>query len=267
MTKTVWAMYFSATGTTARVVRRIAARAAAELCCAYQEHDFTLPQARQSQPAFSAEDLVIFGTPTYAGRVPNVLLPYIGQVRGNGARAAAVVLFGNRDFDDSLLELRDLLAQGDFLPVACAAFVGEHSFSLSLAAGRPDMPDMDMAEEFAIRAANTSFTGLPEVDGTPKPYRGYYQPRDRAGNPVDIRRVKPKTDEECDDCGLCAKICPMGSIDPQNVRAYVGICVKCGACVKKCPRGAKYYDDTDYLYHKAELEQGLKRRAAVRLYY
>ena len=58
----------------------------------------------------------------------------------------------------------------------------------------------------------------------------------------------------------------MGSIDPQNVRNYLGICIKCGACIKKCPHGAKYYDDPGYLYHKTELEEGYVRRAAVSLF-
>ncbi len=59
----------------------------------------------------------------------------------------------------------------------------------------------------------------------------------------------------------------MGSINPENVREYTGICIKCGACVKKCPPGAKYYDDPGYLYHKTELEEGYKRRAEVRLFF
>lgn len=99
------------------------------------------------------------------------------------------------------------------------------------------------------------------VKGTPAPYRGYYQPRDRKGTPVDIRKVKPLTDDTCTDCKLCSEVCPMGSISHDDVRIYTGICIKCGACIKKCPVHARYYDDAGYLYHKHELEEGLKRRA------
>lgn len=267
----VWAVYWSATGTTKRVVKQIAKQAAQELSMPLAEYDFTLPAARQDVLSFSADDLVIFGTPTYAGRVPNVLLKYLATVQGNGAAAVPVVLFGNRAFDDSLIELRDILADNGFVPFAAAAFVGEHSFSTTLAAGRPDADDLALATEFATQVAarvRTVDVDTPPiaVPGRAREERTYYQPRDRAGNPVDIRKVKPKTSEACDDCGLCAQVCPMGSINPENVREFTGICIKCGACVKKCPKRAKYYDDPGYLYHKTELEEGYRRRAAVSLF-
>ena len=58
----------------------------------------------------------------------------------------------------------------------------------------------------------------------------------------------------------------MGSIDPANVREYVGICIKCGACIKKCPEGARTIVDDRYLYHKTELEEGFARRAEPELF-
>ena len=269
--KRVWAMYWSATGTTKRVVTTIAQQAARILQVPFAEYDFTLPAARQDTPVFTADDLVVFGTPTYAGRVPNVLLKYLETIAGHGAAAVPIVTFGNRAFDDSLIELRDILSDQGFVPFAAAAFVGEHSFSTTLAAGRPDADDLEQAEQFgrdiAARAAGIHADTSPvDVPGRMRDERTYYQPRDRAGNAVDIRKVKPKTSDACDDCGLCAQLCPMGSIDPKDVRNYIGICIKCGACIKKCPKGAKYYDDPGYLYHKTELEEGYCRRAPVSLF-
>lgn len=267
----ITAVYFSATGTTERVVTAIADALSERLHLPVQKRSFTLPQLRTEPLRFSDRELVICGTPTYAGRVPNVLLPYLRTIEGAGAAAVPVVLFGNRDFDDSLIELRDLLENGGCHTLAAAAFVGEHSFSDTLAQGRPDAEDLSLAAAFAGQIAEKLSTWSPDappiaVDGTPAPYRGYYQPRDRAGHPVDIRKVKPKTNENCDNCGKCAELCPMGSISAENVREFTGICIKCGACIKGCPKHAKYYDDAGYLYHKTELEEGLKRRAQVRVF-
>ena len=140
---TVWAVYFSGTGTTERTVTHIAGELARLLAAPCRSLDFTRPQVRQQELNFCQSDLVVLGTPVYAGRVPNVLLPFLREkVRGGGALAVPVVLFGNRNYDDALIELRDILQQDGFRCVAAGAFVGEHSFSRTLGAGRPDDGDM-----------------------------------------------------------------------------------------------------------------------------
>ena len=270
--KRVRAVYFSPTGTTRKVVATVAKHIARALNATRGEYNFTLPETRTAPLTFADDELVVFGTPVYAGRVPNVLLPYLATIAGNGALAVPVTVFGNRNYDDALVELRDILARGGLNPVAAAAFVGEHSFSRVLAKDRPDTRDLDTAAAFALAVAATCNTlpaepPLVEVPGTPYPYRRYYTPRDRHGNPIDIRKVKPLTNDRCNDCGLCAKVCPMGSINPDNVKEITGICIKCGACIKKCPRDAKYYDDAGYLYHQHELEETYPGRAAVGLFY
>lgn len=271
--KKVWAVYFSATDTTKKTVLTIADEAARLLGAEREDYDFTLPGMRENGFAAGKDDLVIFGTPVYAGCVPNVLLKYLATIQGNGALAVPVVLFGNRNFDDGLIELRDILENTGFHTVAAAAFVGEHSFSKTLAAGRPDADDMKEALAFAGKVAE-KVKGLPEgeapapveVEGVPHPYRGYYQPRDRKGVSIDIRKVKSLVSDACDDCKICADVCPMGSISHENVREYTGICIKCGACIKKCPKQARYYEDEGYLYHQHELEEGYTRRAAISLF-
>lgn len=269
----VSAVYFSATGTTRKLVEHIAKTIADKAGVEFGIIDFTLPFARTSPLSFKENELVIFGTPVIAGRVPNVLLKYLDKIEGNGALGVPVVLYGNRDYDDALIELRDILERGGLHTVAAAAFIGEHSFSSSLAQGRPDEADIEKAQDFAGAVAEkikglSDMPGLSPifVKGIPEPYRGYYQPRDRNGNPVDIRKVKPSTNDRCTGCLLCAKVCPMGSISDDNVREYTGICIKCGACIKKCPVQAKYYEDEGFLYHKHELEEGLTRRAEPEMF-
>ena len=119
---TVWAVYFSGTGTTERTVTHIAGELARLLAAPCRSLDFTRPQVRQQELNFCQSDLVVLGTPVYAGRVPNVLLPFLREkVRGRGALAVPVVLFGNRNYDDALIELRDILQEDGFRCVAAGA--------------------------------------------------------------------------------------------------------------------------------------------------
>ena len=265
-------IYFSATGTTQRIVHEICSVLQKQLCVPIVEEDFTLPTARQQDILCMENELAIVGTPVYAGRVPNVLLPYVkNNIKGNHTLAVPIVLFGNRNYDDALIELRNVLEDNGFRTIGGAAFVGEHSFSYTLAAGRPDTEDLSVAREFAQKLVEKiqNMEQLPQqpvkVNGC-TPIRPYYTPRDRKGNPVNILKVKPLVQDTCDNCGICVNVCPMGSIDAENVRNYTGICIKCGACIKKCPKQARYYDDAGYLYHQHELEEGYARRAQPEIF-
>lgn len=268
--KTVWAVYFSGTGTTQRVVTALARTLAEELGAGQEQYCFNLPQAREKSLSFGPEDLVVVGTPVYAGRVPNLLLPYIrDMLRGENTPAVPVVLYGNRNYDDGLMELRNVLFQNGFRPAAAGAFVGEHSFSKILGAGRPDAEDMALVQQLALQAA-AKIKALGAAPEAPVPVTGcdpirpYYTPRDRHGEPIrDFLKAKPVTDlDKCVHCGLCARLCPMGAIDPADVSSVVGKCIKCCACVKKCPKGAKYFDHEGYLYHQHELEDQYAGRRA-----
>lgn len=270
--KKIWNVYFSATGTTQKVGDTLSSALSNALHAPVETVDFTLPGVRGKTLQFAAQDLVVFGTPVYAGRVPNVLLKYLtGKIIGGGALAVPYVLYGNRNFDDGLIELRNILEENGLHTVAAGAFIGEHSFSRTLGAHRPDEADMQvvlqLAQQTAARVgALSAAADTPVAVRGETPVRPYYTPRDRKGNPVNILKVKPKTSDACIGCGHCAEVCPMGSISKENPAEVTGICIKCCACVKKCPVGAKYYDDAGYLYHQHELEEGFARRAEPEIF-
>ena len=277
--KGIAAVFFSPTGNTRKAVVEIADVIARREGIAVREIDFTLPRAREEVRKFEAGELVIFGTPVYAGRIPNKILPAVQKLfEGNGALAVPVVTFGNRSFDNALIELRIELEQHGFHTIAGAAFVAEHVFSNKLAAGRPDEKDLQTIRRFAEDVAE-KIKGLEEgpLDGMAEipapaavkgiePVPAYYRPLQEDGSPANFLKAKPKTSDSCNDCGICARVCPMGSISPEDYRTVTGICIKCQACVKSCPVHAKFFDDPVMLSHTRMLEQHYERPAENKVF-
>ena len=273
-TERVWAIYFSATGTTEKITKTFASSLAEDLQAEIKTYDFTLPAARESFPGLDPADLAVVGMPTYAGRLPNLMLPYLQSISGGGALAVPLVTFGNRAYDNSLAELKKILDEHGFQTVAGGAFSCEHSFSYELGKGRPDADDLKECVDFAHLTAkkilNAGESCHPisdfKVDGNPEAQ--YFQPQDRYGNKFDFRKVKPLTNDQCTGCGLCIRSCPMGAINPADPSDITGKCIKCCSCFKKCPVSAKYFEDEGYLHHKDELEFLYGgRRASNKIFY
>ncbi len=261
----VYALYFSPAGATRQLATKLA-KALADCCEAPMEViDITKPADREETHAFAEGDLVICGSPTYAGKLPNKLLPYWKEsLTGNGALAVALVTFGNRAYDNSLAELNACLTADGFHVVGAAAFACRHVFSDTLAAERPDKDDISELAVFGATVATRVVMASeppapPEVPGDAA--APYYVPKGLDGEPKNFLKAKPKTSDACIQCGVCAAMCPMGSIDPNDVTSVPGICIKCHACVRECPVNAKYFDDEAFLSHKAMLERDFQRRA------
>ena len=213
--KIVNLMYFSPTATTKTIVEEIGKRL---IDIKGLERgvtiDFTLLKQRESQQNFNHNDILLIGVPVYAGRVPNVLLKYLNTIKGHNTLAIPIVLYGNRHYDDALLELNDILIENRFNVIAGGAFIGEHSFSYTLGMERPDNKDLTIAKEFADKVytkIESNNHSAAKVNGN-RPYRPYYKPKDEKDKSVDIRKVEPKTDNTCIDCKICSEVCPMGSI-------------------------------------------------------
>lgn len=258
--KTVTALFFSPTYTTKKCVVAIAKGVADGLAAEYRESNITTPLMRRQTPEYGAGDLVVFGVPVYIGRVPNLFRDYFASIKGNGAIGVPVVVYGNRAYDDALIELRDIMQGNGFRCIAAGAFIGEHSFSYTLGGGRPDTSDLQKATAFGEEIAMRLLAGAEpphqlQVPGNPYPYT-FFDARSGKGKSIDLRKVKPETDpEKCTNCGYCAMLCPMGAIDPDNCSEIPGKCIRCCACVKLCRPKAKYFADETYLEHKAILEE------------
>ncbi|MFY9801325.1 MAG: EFR1 family ferrodoxin, partial [Methanoregula sp.] len=244
-------VYFSPTGTTKTVVQGIARginHSNVELL------DITRPDARKQPLQTSGHELLVIAVPVYMGRVPALLIEWLHAIKGHNTPAVCVVVYGNRVYDDALLELNDIVKQCGCKPIAGAAYIGEHSFSNSetpTAEGRPDARDLKHAELFGqkIKEKLQSVPSADQISDVPlpgcHPYRG-----DSKLWTVDFIAVS----DECVQCAICAEGCPVGAIDPKNSRAIdTEKCITCCACIRHCP------------HHARTMKPGLVRDAAFRL--
>ncbi len=230
-------VYFSPTGTTKTVLQAIARGlnpASVDVL------DITRPDARRQPLRTSEGELLIVGVPVYMGRVPALLMDWLQAIQARRTPAACVVVYGNRTYEDALLELRTIVAERGCVPIAGAAFIGEHSFSdegTPTAHGRPDADDVRRAEAFG-RRIRERLRSLPSADRITdialpgcRPYRG-----DSRLQAADFIAVG----DACIQCGICAEVCPVGAIDPEESRRIdTAACITCCACIKNCPQHAR----------------------------
>ncbi len=183
---------------------------------------------------FTEDDLVVFAAPVYGGRLPRLAAERLKAVRGGGALAVAVAVYGNRDYDDALLELKDILEEGGFTVVACAAFIGEHTYSAKFGTGRPDDKDAEIARAFG--------RAISEKVGAGAPYAAVRVKGNRPYKPLPASHPVPLCSDDCVLCGACAKSCPAGAIPEGEPNITDGdACIACGRCIRVCPTQARSF--------------------------
>lgn len=219
---------FSPTGGTERVAEIMAS----EWSEAVESVDLCDGAVDFEKCGFEAEDVVLIALPSYGGRVPELAGTRLKQIKGNSARCVLVCVYGNRAYEDTLVEMKDIAEACGFVVVAAVSAVAEHSIMHQFATGRPDEKDEQELKGYAKTilekvGAKTAEIGL-EIPGN-RPYK-------KAGG----AGMVPKAAKECVNCGLCAKQCPAGAIDLKDVKtADGGKCISCMRCVVKCPHAAR----------------------------
>lgn len=192
-----------------------------------------LTDSKQNFDAVSLakEDVAVISVPSYGGRVPAAAAERLGRVHGNGARAVLVCVYGNRAYEDTLVELADAAKQAGFRVIAAVAAIAEHSIARQFAAGRPDAGDEAQLSGFVQKIQGKLSAGdssEPDLPGN-RPYKK------AAGV-----GVVPKAARECNRCGVCAAECPVQAIHKDNpTKVDKKVCISCMRCVAVCPQKAR----------------------------
>ena len=226
----IYNITFSPTGGTQRVSDCLCSAAGEE----FIQIDLTDRAFDPSAIALSENDLCVVSVPSFAGRVPETAAQRISLLKGNGAKAALVAVYGNRAYEDTLIELKTLLSESGFRCIAAVAAIAEHSMLRQYAAGRPDAQDMAELQQFGRKIAEIAASDSIPAD--------LYVP----GN-IPYRAIgaflKPIVADSCLSCGVCSDMCPVGAI-PQDRpgETMLDQCISCMRCISVCPSGARMLD-------------------------
>lgn len=192
-------------------------------------------------------ELAVVAAPVFGGRIPSVMREKLLTLDGAGREAVAIVVYGNRDYDDALLELYDVLTDRGFSVVAAGAFVAQHSMVPDIAVGRPDSEDEAEIRDFAARVLEKlmKVKSAEETAGLSNkldvPGKHPYKPEmDLPFTPISL--------DGCVLCGKCAEACPTGAIELKGgtLNTDVERCIICMTCVHECPKGARSLPDALY---------------------
>ena len=242
----VAAIYFSATGNTEKSVKSLAEGAVSALGFAGVEAVDITCQPEPSFREFGPEDFVVFGMPVYAGRLPLAVKDRLLAFRGNGTPCIVAVSYGNRHYEDALLELADMAKEQGFVVKGGAALIGRHTYG-EIQVERPDADDLAACRAFGAEAALRGGE-VPAIPGN-RPYReGLLR-----------GRFHPLTSESCVQCGICVRGCPMQAIG-EDCLTVGEACISCFRCIRRCPKGAKNMDVPAYVEFAAMFTEKLKER-------
>ena len=154
---------FSPTGGTRKAAALLIEGLEGEVC----QVDLTDSRLDPGSVTMTEEDVAVISVPSYGGRVPAVAVERLTALKGGGARAVLVCVYGNRAYEDTLVELEDAAKQAGFRVIAAVAAIAEHSIARQFATGRPDEQDAQQLAGFArqirdkIAAGNCAEPAIP----------------------------------------------------------------------------------------------------------
>ena len=219
---------FSPTGGTQKVADILAQAMSSEI----KNIDLTDAKIDFGNIHFDKEERAIIAVPSYGGRVPSLAAKRLLKLNGNKAECIIVCVYGNRAYEDTLVELRDIVEKSGFNTIAAIAAVAEHSIIHRYAAGRPDGRDKEELCGFAARLNKKLNNG--NNDGN------LQLPGNRPYKKTGTVNLVPKANGKCDSCGLCAAKCPAQAISCKDNRVTDSKkCIGCMRCVRICPKSAR----------------------------
>ena len=214
--------YFSPTGGTKKVSSIFADAMGKEVIW----HDLGTKETMMEKPE---GEIIVVAAPVFGGRIPSVVREKTEKLSGSGKKAVTIVVYGNRAYEDALLEMNDILMKCGFAVIASAAFVAQHSIVPEVGAGRPDEEDEKEIHKFAESVKNSNSTENVHVLGN----RPYKAEMNMPATPISL--------PACTICGKCVTVCPTNAISVADGAVITDTekCILCMACTHVCAKKAR----------------------------
>lgn len=210
--------------------------------------DLTQINNREKVYHFNSDDLLVIALPVYGGRIPQVNKDILASLKGNDTPAIIFVTYGNRDFDDALIELYDKLTENGFNIQGAGALIGQHTYSSKVAYLRPTGEDIIEVKNFISAILKEDLRKEQLILPGNRPYKTYNK-----------SNVTPINLDQCIKCGKCIKSCPTKAI-AKDYSTDSKLCITCNKCVKECPMEARILPEEFSCRSKEWLESNFIER-------
>lgn len=174
----------------------------------------------------ATDDVAVVVFPVYCQNIPKPVKQFLKRMRAR--HTVLIATYGKISYGNVLYEAQKLLRgqviAGAYIPMGHTFLNGDYNFDDTQL--RPIVQRIKTPQQVAI--PKTAKNPLANI------FPGL---RSRIG-------VKIKKEDNCTNCGLCEKTCPVGAIRNGRIHSQ---CIRCLHCVVNCPQKALQYKNSQIL--------------------